>query len=114
MSTKLQNLNETTLVFNYNCIFATQRTNNMKYDSPYFEFIENNHPQYYSDDRVLLCDILFRFISDDGVSEDDLEWIEETIKTKSEALQELKRLEALLFSEALAYKQQAGCSVANH
>ena len=52
------------------------------------------------------------FISDDGVSEDDLEWIEETIK--SEALQELKRLEALLFSEALAYKQQAGCRVANH
>lgn len=62
LSTKLQNLNETTLVFNYYCIFATQRTNNMKYDSPYFEFIENNHPQYYSDDRVLLCDILFRFI----------------------------------------------------
>ena len=56
--------------------------------------------------------ILFRFISDDGVSEDGLEWIEETIK--SEALQELKRLEALLFSEALAYKQQAGCRVANH
>lgn len=52
------------------------------------------------------------FISDDGVSEDGLEWIEETIK--SEALQELKRLEALLFSEALAYKQQAGCRVANH
>ena len=50
LSTKLQNLNETTLVFNYNCIFATQRTNNMKYDSPYFEFIDNNHPQYYSDD----------------------------------------------------------------
>ena len=39
-----------TLVFNFYCIFATQRTNNMKYDSPYFEFIENNHPQYYSDD----------------------------------------------------------------
>ena len=72
----------------------------MKYESPYFEFIENNHPQYYSDDRVLLCDILFRYITDDGVSEDDLEWIERTIKTKSEALQELKRLEALLFSEA--------------
>ena len=52
------------------------------------------------------------FISDDGVSEDGLEWIEETIK--SEALQELKRLEALRFSEALAYKQQAGCRVANH
>ena len=49
-------------IINYYCIFATQRTNNMKYDSPYFEFIENNHPQYYSDDRVLLCDILFRFI----------------------------------------------------
>ena len=26
----------------------------------------------------------------------------------------VKRLEALLFSEALAYKQQAGCRVANH
>ena len=95
-----KNSNETHACVQLLLYLCNPKNNNMKYESPYFEFIENNHPQYYSDDRVLLCDILFRFISDDGVSEDDLEWIERTIKTKSEALQELKRLEALLFSEA--------------
>ena len=75
----------------------------MNCDMSYWDFIEKYHPQYYSDERVLLCDILFRYLSDDEVSSDDLSWIHEEFKTKNEALQELKRLEALLFFETLRY-----------
>lgn len=75
----------------------------MNYDFSYLDFIEKYHPQYYSDDRVLLCDILFRYLSDDEVSSDDLIWLQKEFKTKNEVLQELKRLEALLFYETLEY-----------
>lgn len=75
----------------------------MNYDFSYLDFIEKYHPLYYSDDRVLLCDILFRYLSDDKVSTDDLIWLQEEYKTKEVALLELKRLENLLFSEALGF-----------
>lgn len=47
----------------------------------------------YSDDRVLLCDILFRYISEDDVSGEDLIWLQEKYESKTEVLQELMRLE---------------------
>lgn len=75
----------------------------MSNDILYLDFIEKYHPQYYSDDRVLLCDILFRYLSDDEVSSDDLIWLQEEFKTRNEAFQELKRLETLLLSETLGY-----------
>lgn len=75
----------------------------MNYDISYLNFIEKYHPQYYSDDRVLLCDILFRYLSDDELSPDDLTWLQKEFKTKKETLQELKRLETLLLSETLGY-----------
>ena len=52
---------------------------------------------------MLLCDILFRYLSDDEISSHDLLWLQEEFKTKKEAVQELIRLETLLFSEALGY-----------
>lgn len=75
----------------------------MNYDILYWSFIAKYHPQYYSDDRVLLCDIFFRYLSDDNITSDDLIWLQEEFKTKNEVLQELKRLETLLFSETLGY-----------
>ncbi len=75
----------------------------MNYDISYLDFIEKYHPQYYLDDRVLLCDILFRYLSNDEVPSDDLIWLQEEFKTKNEALLELKRLETLLLSETLGY-----------
>lgn len=69
----------------------------------YLDFIEKYHPQYYSDDRVLLCDILFRYLSDGEVSLEDLTWLQKGFKSRSEMLQELKRLETSLFSEALDF-----------
>ncbi|HBC28293.1 MAG TPA: 6-phospho-beta-glucosidase [Prevotellaceae bacterium] len=75
----------------------------MDYDFSYLDFIAKHHPKYYSDDRVLLCDILFRFLTDDEVSTEDLNWLQKEYTTKSEVLEELKRLETLLFSETLDY-----------
>ena len=73
----------------------------MIYDVSYLNFIQRNHPNYSSDDRVLICDILFRYIDDDDVSPEDLIWIKKDFRTKEDVLKELKRLETSLFSEAL-------------
>lgn len=58
----------------------------MDYDFLYWDFIEKYHPLYYSDDRVLLCDILYRYLTDDEVSSDDLIWLQELYKTKKEVI----------------------------
>lgn len=73
----------------------------MTSDFSYLEFIEKYHPRYHSDDRVLLCDILFRYLTDDGVSPDDLPWLQAEYETKDDAVKELVRTETALFSEAL-------------
>lgn len=73
----------------------------MKNDFWYLRFIENHHPRYSSDDRVLECDILFRYLNGDEVSDDDLGWIRHDFADKKEVLDELKRMEVQLFSEAL-------------
>lgn len=86
----------------------------MNNELSYLNFIEKYHPQYYSDDRVLLCDILFRYLSDDEVSSYDIIWLQKEFKTKEEAIQELRRLETLLFSEALGfYYEKIGLSAKN-
>lgn len=74
----------------------------MDNDFSYWNFIEKYHPRYYSDDRALLADILFRYASDDEVSPEDLVWIHEDFQTKDDALVELTRIERQLLSEALA------------
>lgn len=73
----------------------------MEKDFSYLRFIENYHPRYSSDDRVLKCDILFRYLDGDEVSDDDLEWIRHDFADKKGVLDELKRMEVQLFSEAL-------------
>lgn len=73
----------------------------MENEFMYLRFIENHHHGYYSDDRVLECDILFRYLDGDEVSDDDLEWIRHDFADRSEVLGELKRMEVQLFSEAL-------------
>lgn len=73
----------------------------MEKDFLYLRFIENHHPRYSFDDRVLECDILFRYLDGDEVSDDDLEWIHHDFADKKEVLDRLKRMEVQLFSEAL-------------
>lgn len=52
---------------------------------------------------MLICDILFRYLSDDEVSREDLIWIGKDFRTREEVLHELKRLETILFTETLSY-----------
>ena len=73
----------------------------MEADLSYWRFIEEWHPKYWSDDRVLLCDILFRYLEKQDVDEDDKEWIAREFNSSEEIVRELKQLEKDLFSESL-------------
>ena len=73
----------------------------MKADMSYWRFVEEWHPMYCSDDRVLLCDILFRYLEKEDVDEDDKEWIAREFNSSEEIVRELKQLEKDLFSESL-------------
>lgn len=67
----------------------------------YWRFVEEWHPKYCSDDRVLVCDILFRYLEKEDVNEDDKRWIAKEFNSREEIVHELKRLEKDLFSESL-------------
>ena len=73
----------------------------MEADLSYWRFIEEWHPKYYSDDRVFLCDILFRYLEKEDVDEDDKKWIAKDFNSNEEIVHELKRLEKYLYSESL-------------
>lgn len=73
----------------------------MKADMSYWRFVEEWHPKYSSDDRVLVCDILFRYLEKEDVNEDDKRWIAKEFNSREEIVHELKRLEKDLFSESL-------------
>lgn len=73
----------------------------MKADMSYWRFVEEWHPKYCSDDRVLVCDILFRYLEKEDVNEDDKRWIAKEFNSREEIVHELKRLEKDLFSESL-------------
>ncbi len=70
-------------------------------DPTYLRFIEENLPNYYSNDLVLRCDILCRYLFDEEVSASDLAWIHKEFRDKKEVLEDLKRVETYLFAEAL-------------
>ncbi|OFQ17968.1 6-phospho-beta-glucosidase [Prevotella sp. HMSC073D09] len=73
----------------------------MEADLSYWRFIEEWHPKYWSDDRVLLCDILFRHLEKEDVDEDDKKWIAKDFNSNEEIVHELKRLEKDLYSKSL-------------
>ena len=73
----------------------------MEANPSYWRFIEEWHPKYWSDDRVLLCDILFRHLEKEDVDEDDTKWIAKDFNSNEEIVHELKRLEKDLYSESL-------------
>lgn len=86
----------------------------MEYNPAHWNFIEQHHPYYYSDDRVLLYDILFRYLDDDEVAEEDQEWIRNEYKDRAEIEQELRSIEKNLYSEALDNYQAQVCQEASH
>lgn len=67
----------------------------------YWDFIAEYLPNYYSDNRVLWSDICLRYLDDDEISEEDVAHIEKGYKNKMEVLEELKRIDKILWGEAI-------------
>ena len=73
------------------------------YADNFWNFIEKYLPNYYTRDDVLYDDILFRFIDDDNVSEEDLAWIAEEFNSDKKLIKdEIVRIETRFAEEALA------------
>lgn len=73
----------------------------MKNKSNYWDLIMDNLPCYSSDDRVLRSDILFRFIDNDEVADEDIANINREFKNRDEVIEELKRIDLILLKEAM-------------
>lgn len=73
----------------------------MKIQTSYWDFIAEELPWYSSDDRVLYCDILFRYLTNEEVADEDIVWIQEQFDDRKAIVEELKRVEKDLFSEAI-------------
>ena len=86
----------------------------MEYNTARWNFIEQYHPNYYSDERVLLHEILFRYLDDDEVAEEDQEWIRNEFKNRAEIEQELRHIEKALYSEAWDNYQAELCQETSH
>lgn len=65
----------------------------------YWDIIISNYlPDYYHRDEVLQSDILSRYIDNEEVCEEDLEWLPDS---KEEAMEQLERLDLALYNEAV-------------
>lgn len=74
---------------------------NIKY-SELWSFIGEYLPNYYSRQDVFKSGILFRFLEGDEIIESDMKWIEEEFGGDVQRVgQECRRLDTVLFSEAL-------------
>jgi hypothetical protein len=70
-------------------------------DFKYWDFIEKNILKYHLDGNVLLCDILFRYLGDEEVSESDLNMINDCYPTKECVINALVEAQCELLREAL-------------
>lgn len=73
-----------------------------------WRFIEDYLPNYSSRDDILRNDILFRYLDDDDVCDEDMQWIKAEFNgDKHLVKEELVRLEKGFFEESLkAYYEQ--------
>jgi len=74
----------------------------MRRENGYWQLIEKHLPNYYINDLVLRSDILWRYVDNEEVSNDDIEWIEAEFADKREVLAEIARIESGLFTDAMA------------
>ena len=75
--------------------------NNNEY-SNLWHFIETYLPNYSSRDDVLRSDILYRYLTNDDVDEEDKKWIAKEFKNDFNAIkQECIRLDLKFLSESL-------------
>lgn len=73
----------------------------MKRDDSYWDFIANHLPSYYSDDNVARSDLLWRYVDNEEVDEQDIEALEEEFANKKEMLDEIAKIGTELFKESL-------------
>lgn len=69
--------------------------------SNFWHFIESYFPNYYTRDDVLLSDMLFRYVTNDSMSFEDMLYIEENYSTYNDAQNACKELDIKLATEAL-------------
>lgn len=67
----------------------------------YWDFIMKYLPGYDSDDRVLMSDILFRYIADEEVSISDIEYIKREYNGRTGVIEALKRIDLELLKESM-------------
>ena len=68
----------------------------------YWRLLETHLPNYFKRDDVLLSDILYRYITNDEVSVEDLDYIEQNFTCKDEVIAECIHLEEKFFEEAIS------------
>jgi hypothetical protein len=68
----------------------------------YWRLIETYLPNYSKRDDVLLSDILYRYITNDEVSTDDLDYIELNFTCKDDVIAECIYLEEKFFEEVIS------------
>lgn len=67
----------------------------------HWSFIERYLPDYYSNENVLVSDILFRYLTGEEVSSSDQMWIQTEFNDRVEILAELIKIDTTLFSKLL-------------
>ena len=77
----------------------------MNYNRELWDSLEQYHPKYYCDDRVLEYDILYRYL-DEGevaVNKEDVPWIK-TFSSVEEVACRMRSIEQQLYEEMIYFK----------
>ena len=77
----------------------------MKYNRELWGALEQYHPRYYCDDRVLEYDILYRYLNDgeETVNKEDIPWIK-TFFSEEEIICRMRAIELKMYEEMIYYK----------
>ena len=77
----------------------------MNYNRELWYSLEQYHPKYYCDDRVLEYDILYRYLDEgeEAVSKDDVPWIK-SFSSLEEITCRMQSIEQQLYEEMIYYK----------
>lgn len=70
------------------------------YNSKLWDALERYHPRFYSDDRILEYDILFKYLDEgkEAVSKEDIPWIK-TFSSEEEIICRMQIIEKHLHEE---------------
>lgn len=69
--------------------------------SNFWHFIESYLPNYYTRDDVLLSDMLFRYVTNDSMSFEDMQYIKDNYSTYNDARKACMALDIKFAIEAL-------------